>query len=146
MHALLQHVGGVRELASVCWPWCLFHSVCNSASPGLCFIISQNVSVFEKLNISLVSFILISVILSPRDIELCHGPVPSIAGICMLQGITDFCRYLASLPSSVAVLPLSAEQNKSIFLYNCRYFYLDLNFLLFALLVHCHQQCWHQWH
>jgi len=48
--------------------------------------------------------------------------------------------------SSVAVFPLSAEQNKGIFLYNCRYFYLDLNFLLVVLLVHCHQQCWHQWY
>lgn len=92
----------------------MFDSVFTLAYIELWFIILGNVSAFEKLNITLLSPILISVMFHPRDVKLCHGFVPSnsISGICFLQVSTEnFLQYLDWLVES-SVADFLCRQNR----------------------------------
>lgn len=85
----------------------VFDSVFTLAKPKERFINLGDARAFEKLNISLISPILISVLFQPRDIKLCRGFVPknSISGVWVLQGSTvHFLQYLTGLWSPVMLI------------------------------------------
>lgn len=99
--------GELRDVFVLLTLMSVFDSVFTLAYPEVCFIILGNVSAFEKLNISLISPILISGIFHPRDVKLCHGFVPrnSISGMCLLQGsMENLLQCLTGLWSPVLLI------------------------------------------
>lgn len=114
MYSVAACVGSWRDISALLSLMAVFDSVFTLIKPNQCFINLGNARAFEKLNISLIAPILISVLFQPRDVKLCHGSVPRrrVAGV--LQGSTvHFLQLLAGLQSPVMLIFCEGRMERS---------------------------------